>query len=93
MRRREKLKGLGVVALAIALFASTVGAQAGRNGEFRVIDLGGGHKGEAALLQSLDTGDKVWIALRPEQVGVETTVSLPREGLWAYRDMGASSYE
>jgi iron(III) transport system ATP-binding protein len=118
------------------------GTLVGRNGEFGVIDFGGGHKGEAALLQSLDAGDKVRIALRPEaiglgkqdsinqfparvvdrryqgtqtvydlelfgrrlealelgtaarhQVGVETTVSLPREGCWAYRDMGASTYE
>ena len=27
------------------------------------------------------------------QVGVETTVSLPREGCWAYRDTGPSNYE
>ena len=27
------------------------------------------------------------------QVGVETTVSLPREGCWAYRDTGQSSYD
>ena len=27
------------------------------------------------------------------QVGVETQVSLPREGCWAYRDSGPSSYE
>ena len=27
------------------------------------------------------------------QVGVETPVSLPREGCWAYRDTGPSSYE
>ena len=27
------------------------------------------------------------------QVGEETTVSLPREGCWAYRDTGASNYE
>ena len=118
------------------------GTLVGRNGEFGVVDFGGGHSGEAALLQSLDTGDKVRIALRPEtiglgrhdginqfparvvdrryqgtqtvydvelfgrrlealelgtaarhQVGVETTVSLPREGCWAYRDTGASNYE
>jgi iron(III) transport system ATP-binding protein len=118
------------------------GTLAGRSGEFGVIDFGGGHSGEAALLQPLDPGDKVRIALRPEaigigkqdgvnqfparlvdrryqgtqtvydvdlfgrrlealelgtaarhQVGVETTVSLPREGLWAYRDTGPSNYE
>ena len=27
------------------------------------------------------------------QVGVETPVSLPREGCWAYRDTGPSSYD
>ena len=27
------------------------------------------------------------------QVGVETSVSLPREGCWAYRDTGPSSYD
>jgi iron(III) transport system ATP-binding protein len=118
------------------------GTLVGRNVEFGVVDFGGGHSGEAALLQSLDPGDKVRIALRPEtiglgkqdgvnqfparvvdrryqgtqtvydvelfgrrlealelgtaarhQVGEETTVSLPREGCWAYRDTGASTYE
>jgi len=118
------------------------GTLVGRSGEFGVVDFGGGHSGETALLQSLDLGDKVRIALRPEaiglgkqdgvnqfparvvdrryqgtqtvydvdlfgrrlealelgtaarhQVGVETTVSLPREGCWAYRDTGPSNYE
>jgi iron(III) transport system ATP-binding protein len=27
------------------------------------------------------------------QVGVEASVSLPREGCWAYRDTGQSSYD
>jgi iron(III) transport system ATP-binding protein len=27
------------------------------------------------------------------QVGVETRVSMPREGCWAYRDTGPSSYD
>jgi 3-isopropylmalate dehydrogenase len=27
------------------------------------------------------------------QIGVETSVALPREGLWAYRDTGPSSYD
>ena len=27
------------------------------------------------------------------QVGVETSVSLPREGCWAYRDTGPSKYD
>jgi iron(III) transport system ATP-binding protein len=118
------------------------GTLVGRNGDFGVVDFGGGHAGEAALLQPLDPGDKVRIALRPEsiglgkqnginqfparvvdrryqgtqtvydvdlfgrrlealelgtaarhQVGEETTVSLPREGCWAYRDTGPSNYE
>ncbi|MGZ3329598.1 MAG: ABC transporter ATP-binding protein, partial [Xanthobacteraceae bacterium] len=113
-----------------------------RNGEFGVVDFGEGRRGEAALLHALDPGDKVRIALRPEnigigrpdggnvfpgrvidrryqgtqtvydidlfgarlevlelgtaarhQIGVETSVALPREGLWAYRDTGPSSYE
>jgi len=118
------------------------GTLVGRNGEFGVVDFGGGRRGEAALLHALNLGDKVRIALRPEnigigrqeggnifparvldrryqgtqtvynidlfgrrlevlelgtaarhQVGVETSVSLPREGCWAYRDTGPSSYE
>ena len=118
------------------------GTLVGRNGEFGVIDFGEGRRGEAALLHALNPGDKVRIALRPEnigigrqdggnifparvldrryqgtqtvydidlfgrrlevlelgtaarhQVGVETSVSLPREGCWAYRDTGPSSYE
>jgi iron(III) transport system ATP-binding protein len=118
------------------------GTLVGRNGEFGVIDFGEGRRGEAALLHALNPGDKVRIALRPEnigigrqeggnifparvldrryqgtqtvydidlfgrrlevlelgtaarhQVGVETSVSLPREGCWAYRDAGPSSYE
>jgi iron(III) transport system ATP-binding protein len=27
------------------------------------------------------------------QVGAETSVSLPREGCWAYRDTGSSSHD
>jgi multiple sugar transport system ATP-binding protein len=113
-----------------------------RHGEFGVVDFGEGRRGEAALLHALDPGDKVRIALRPEnigigradgansfparvldrryqgtqtvydinlfglrlealelgtaarhQIGVETSVALPREGLWAYRDTGPSSYD
>jgi iron(III) transport system ATP-binding protein len=113
-----------------------------RNGAFGVVDFGEGRRGEAALLHPLDPGDKVRIALRPEnigigrpdggnvfpgrvierryqgtqtvydidllgarlevlelgtaarhQIGVETSVALPREGLWAYRDTGPSSYD
>src|SRR4051812_39433298 len=118
------------------------GTLVGRAGEFGVVDFGGGYSGEAAQLQTLDLGDKVRIALRPEnigigklnggnqfaakvvdrryqgtqtvydidlfgrrlevlelgtaarhQVGVETQVCLPREGCWAYRDIGSSSYD
>src|SRR6266436_1614450 len=118
------------------------GTLVGRNGEFGVVDFGGGRRGEAALLHALNPGDKVRIALRPEnigigrqeggnifparvldrryqgtqtvydidlfgrrlevlelgtaarhQVGVETSVALPREGCWAYRDTGPPSYD
>jgi len=41
-----------------------------RNGEFGVVDFGEGRRGEAALLHSLDVGDKVRIALRPENIGI-----------------------
>jgi iron(III) transport system ATP-binding protein len=132
--------------LFVANFTGATNELAGtlvaRNGQFGVVDFGDGRRGEVALLQSLDPGDKVRIALRPEaiglgkqdgvnqfsarvvdrryqgtqtvydvelfgrrlealelgtaarhQVGVETTVSLPREGCWAYRDAGPSTYE
>jgi len=118
------------------------GTLVGRSGEFGVIDFGDGRRGEAALLHAINVGEKVRIALRPEnigiggqtganifpaqvvdrryqgtqtvydidlfgrrlevlelgtaarhQVGVETSVSLPREGCWAYRDTGPSSYD
>ena len=104
--------------------------------------LGEGRRGEPLLLHALDPGDKVRIALRPENIGigrpagvntfparvldrryqgtqtvydidlfgarlealefgtaahhpigVETSVALPRQGLWAYRDTGPSSYD
>jgi iron(III) transport system ATP-binding protein len=113
-----------------------------RNGQFGLVDFGEGRRGEAALLHALDAGEKVRIALRPEniqlgkqdganlfparvvdrryqgtqtvydidlfgrrlevlelgtaarhQVGIETSVALPREGCWAYRDSGPSSYD
>jgi iron(III) transport system ATP-binding protein len=118
------------------------GILVGRSGEFGVVDFGGGRRGEAALLHAINVGEKVRIALRPEnigiggqnganifpaqvvdrryqgtqtvydidlfgrrlevlelgtaarhQVGAETQVSLPREGCWAYRDTGPSSYD
>jgi iron(III) transport system ATP-binding protein len=107
-----------------------------------VVDFGDGRRGEAALLHPLNVGEKVRIALRPEnigigrqeggnifparvldrryqgtqtvydvdlfglrlealelgtaarhQVGAETSVCLPREGCWAYRDTGQSTYD
>jgi iron(III) transport system ATP-binding protein len=128
--------------LFVANFTGATNELVGRNGEFGVIDFGGGRRGEAALLHALNPGDKVRIALRPEnigigrqeggnifparvvdrryqgtqtvydidlfgrrlevlelgtaarhQVGVETSVALPREGCWAYRDTGPASYE
>src|SRR5580692_5228719 len=41
-----------------------------RNGEFGTVDLGGGQTGEAALLHALNPGDKVRVALRPENIGI-----------------------
>ena len=41
-----------------------------RNGSFGVVDFGDGMRGEAALLQPLDPGDKVRIALRPENIAI-----------------------
>ena len=110
-------------------------------GQFGVVDFGGGQRGEAALLQRLKLGEKVRVALRPEnigigrqdggnlfpgrvmarryqgtqtvydielfgvrlealelgtaarhEIGVETSVALPREGCWAYRDTGPASH-
>ena len=119
-----------------------IGTLVERSGGFGVVDFGDGRRGEVALLHALNLGDKVRVALRPEniaigkqdgvnifparvvdrryqgtqtvydidlfgrrlevlelgtaarhQVGVETSVSLPREGCWAYRDTGPSSYD
>jgi iron(III) transport system ATP-binding protein len=118
------------------------GTLVGRSGEFGVVDYGDGRRGEAALLQAVNVGEKLRIALRPENiaigaseganifparvvdrryqgtqtvydidlfgrrlealelgtaarhpVGAETSVSLAREGCWAYRDIGPSSYD
>ena len=118
------------------------GTLIGRDGAFGVVDFVDGRQGEATLLQDIGVGEKVRIALRPEniaiggqgsvnifparvldrryqgtqtvydidlfgrklealelgtaarhQVGVDTTVSLPPEGCWAYRDTGPSSFE
>src|ERR1700759_2237852 len=132
--------------LFVANFTGATNELAGtlieRNGTFGTVDFGGGRRGEAALLQPLAPGDKVRIALRPEniaigrkdgsnafmahvvdrryqgtqtvydldlfgnrlealelgtaarhEIGVEMPVSLPKEGCWAYRDSGPSSYE
>src|ERR1700761_7273301 len=39
-----------------------------RNGKFGTVDFGEGRRGEAALLQALNPGDKVRVALRPENI-------------------------
>jgi iron(III) transport system ATP-binding protein len=41
-----------------------------RNGAFGVVDIGGGNRLEAALLHSVGAGDKVRIALRPENIAL-----------------------
>src|SRR6202030_698681 len=41
-----------------------------RNGEFGTVDFGEGRRGEAALLHALDPGEKVRIALRPENIAI-----------------------
>src|SRR3982075_2879033 len=41
-----------------------------RNGEFGTIDFGHGRRGEAALLHDVGPGDKVRIALRPENIRI-----------------------
>ncbi len=46
------------------------GTLVGRSGEFGVVDFGDGRRAEAALLQSVVPGDKVRVALRPENVGI-----------------------
>jgi iron(III) transport system ATP-binding protein len=40
------------------------------NGEFGVVDFGGGRRAEAALLHPLVSGEKVKIALRPENIAI-----------------------
>src|SRR4030088_1019757 len=46
------------------------GTLIGRSGEFGVVDFGDGRRGEAALLHTLNVGEKVRIALRPENIGI-----------------------
>src|SRR5450631_4311336 len=119
-----------------------VGTLVGRCGDFGLADVGCGQRVEVALLHAISAGEKIRIALRPEnialgkqggsnafnarvvdrryqgtqtvydidlfghrlevlelgtaarhQVGVETSVSLPPEGCWAYRDTGSGSYD
>src|SRR6202012_3754972 len=41
-----------------------------RNGTFGVVDFGDGRRGEARLLHTLDVGEKVRIALRPENIAL-----------------------
>ena len=60
--------------LFVANFTGATNELAGtlvaRNGKFGTIDLGDGRRAEAALLQALDPGDKVRIALRPENIAI-----------------------
>jgi iron(III) transport system ATP-binding protein len=60
--------------LFVANFTGATNELAGtlveRNGTFGVIDFGEGRRGEAALLQALNPGDKVRIALRPENIAI-----------------------
>src|SRR5262249_19344085 len=44
-----------------------------RNGKFGVVDFGGGRRGEASLLHAVEVGDKVRIALRPENIALGKT--------------------
>jgi iron(III) transport system ATP-binding protein len=110
-----------------------------RNGKFGVADIGSGQRLEVALVHAMVAGEKLRIALRPENiglgqhngnngfsarvldrryqgtqtvydidlaghklealelgtaarhpVGVDTPVTLPRDALWAYRDLGTA---
>lgn len=47
-----------------------VGTLVERNGAFGTVDFGDGRRGEAALLHALSVGDKVRIALRPENIRI-----------------------
>jgi iron(III) transport system ATP-binding protein len=49
------------------------GTLVARNGAFGTVDLGRGQRAECALLQALTPGDKVRIALRPENVALGKT--------------------
>src|ERR1700758_2939662 len=60
--------------LFVANFTGATNELAGtliaRNGKFGVVDFGAGRCGEAALLHALEIGDKVRIALRPENIAI-----------------------
>jgi len=46
------------------------GTLVARNGEFGVVDFGDGRRGEAALFHALELGEKVRIAVRPENIRI-----------------------
>ncbi|WP_024511519.1 ABC transporter ATP-binding protein [Bradyrhizobium sp. ARR65] len=60
--------------LFVANFTGATNELAGtlvsRNAKFGVIDFGDGRRAEAALLQQLEVGEKVRIALRPENIAI-----------------------
>jgi len=62
------------VDLFVANFTGATNELAGTlvecNGAFGVVDFGDGRRGEAALLQPLGPGDKVRVALRPENIAI-----------------------
>jgi len=47
-----------------------IGTLLERNGAFGMVDIGGGNRIEATLLHSVEPGEKVRIALRPENVAL-----------------------
>jgi iron(III) transport system ATP-binding protein len=60
--------------LFVANFTGATNELAGtlvaRNGKFGMVDFGNGRRAEAALLQQLNPGDKVRVALRPENIAI-----------------------
>src|SRR5450755_4521900 len=60
--------------LFVANFTGATNELAGtlvaRNGKYGTVDFGEGRRGEAALLKPLDPGDKVRVALRPENIAI-----------------------
>ncbi|HWZ41629.1 MAG TPA: ABC transporter ATP-binding protein [Bradyrhizobium sp.] len=63
--------------LFVANFTGATNELAGtlieRNGKFGVVDFGDGRRGEAALVHALEIGEKVRIALRPENIALGRT--------------------